>query len=74
MSMPTPKNSIPMSGAKGPHGFISMGGMFTLLKVRDNLTSYQDPGFYQSPTAELAALASDAELKRDGIVTPGAKP
>jgi hypothetical protein len=44
-----------------------MGGMFTLLKVRDGLTSYADPGFYKSPPAEAAVLASDVELKRDGI-------
>ena len=51
----------------GPHGYISMGGMFTLLKVREGLTSYADPGFYKSPAAERADLASEAELKRDGI-------
>ena len=67
MGMPMPKNSIPMVGAKGPHGYISMGGMFTLLKVRDGLTSYADPGFYQSPAAEIASLASASDLARDGI-------
>jgi FtsP/CotA-like multicopper oxidase with cupredoxin domain len=69
MGMPVPKNSIPMVGAQGPHGYITMGGMFTMLKVRDGLTSYADPGFYQSPPAELATAASAAELKRDGIQT-----
>jgi Heavy metal binding domain len=48
-----------------------MGGMFTLLKVRDGLTSYADPGWYSGPKSELADLASEAELKRDGI-TPAA--
>jgi FtsP/CotA-like multicopper oxidase with cupredoxin domain len=67
MGMPVPKNSIPMVGAQGPHGYISMGGMFTMLKVRDGLTSYADPGFYKSPPAELASLASASELARDGI-------
>jgi FtsP/CotA-like multicopper oxidase with cupredoxin domain len=67
MGMPVPKNSIPMVGAQGPHGYISMGGMFTMLKVRDGLTSYADPGFYKSPPAELASLASASELTRDGI-------
>ena len=32
--MPVPKNSIPMVGARGPFDYITMGGMFTLLKVR----------------------------------------
>jgi FtsP/CotA-like multicopper oxidase with cupredoxin domain len=67
MGMPVPKNSIPMVGAQGPHGYISMGGMFTMLKVRDGLTSYADPGFYKSPPAEVASLASASDLKRDGI-------
>ncbi len=67
MGMPVPKNSIPMGGATGPRGFIMMGGMFTLLKVRDGLTSYADPGWYKGPPSELADLASDADLKRDGI-------
>jgi hypothetical protein len=67
MGMPVPKNSIPMVGAQGPHGYISMGGMFTMLKVRDGLTSDADPGYYKSPPAELASLAGEAELKRDGI-------
>jgi hypothetical protein len=67
MGMPVPKNSIPMGGAHGPRGYISMGGMFTLLKVRDGLSSYVDPGWYEGPPGELANLASDAELKRDAI-------
>jgi hypothetical protein len=70
MSMPVPKNSIPMGGAQGPRGFISMGGMFTLLKVRDGLSNYADPGWYTSPASEQASLASAAELKRDGIEEP----
>ncbi|HET7541639.1 MAG TPA: copper oxidase [Polyangiaceae bacterium] len=69
MGMPVPKNSIPMVGAEGPHGYISMGGMFTVLKVRDGLTSYADPGFYNSPAAEQATLASASDLQRDGIKT-----
>jgi len=30
-------------------GEAGMGGMFTILKVRDGLTNYADPGFYQHP-------------------------
>jgi FtsP/CotA-like multicopper oxidase with cupredoxin domain len=32
MGMPAPPNSIPMLGAPGKHGYIDMGGMFTILK------------------------------------------
>jgi manganese oxidase len=70
MGMPVPKNSIPMVGAKGPYDYITMGGMFTLLKVRTGLTSYADPGWYQHPPGERADLASQAELQRDGIKVP----
>jgi hypothetical protein len=67
MGMAVPKNSIPMVGAQGPYDYITMGGMFTLLKVRDQLTSYDDPGWYQSPPAERAQKASVRDLQRDGI-------
>ena len=46
--------SIPMLGAKGKHDYITMGGMFTVLKVRDGLTSYDDPGWYRHPPGTLA--------------------
>jgi FtsP/CotA-like multicopper oxidase with cupredoxin domain len=67
MGMPVPKNSIPMVGAEGPDGYITMGGMFTLLKVRNGLTSYADPGWYKHPPGEQVAHASSADLQRDGI-------
>jgi manganese oxidase len=69
MGMPVPKNSIPMVGAQGPYDYITMGGMFTLLKVRDELTSYDDPGWYQQPPNSMARAATLAELTRDGIAT-----
>jgi hypothetical protein len=67
--MPYPKNTISMKGAPGPFGdYISMGGLFTILKVRDRLTSYnEDPGWYQHPAGTVALKASDEELRRDGI-------
>jgi len=65
--MPVPKNSIPMLGGKGPYDSITMGGMFTLVKVRDTLQSDADPGFYEHPAGTRADVASAAELTRDGI-------
>jgi len=65
MGMPVPRNSIPMLGAPGKHGYIDMGGMFTILKVRENLTTYDDPGWYENPPGTLAELASREELQRD---------
>jgi FtsP/CotA-like multicopper oxidase with cupredoxin domain len=68
MGMPVPKNSIPMVGAKGPKDYITMGGMATIVKVREDLKSYdQDPGWYQAPPGTIASPADPAELKRDGI-------
>jgi manganese oxidase len=68
MAMPQPANSIAMLGGKGPHGTIDMGGMFTLLKIRDRLTGDGDPGWYEPPPADAAVEATADELARDGIV------
>jgi manganese oxidase len=65
MGMPVPSNSIPMLGAQGKHDYIDMGGMFTIVKVRENLTNYDDPGWYENPPGTLAGLASKEELQRD---------
>jgi FtsP/CotA-like multicopper oxidase with cupredoxin domain len=69
MGMPVPPNSIPMVGGKGKYDTITMGGMFTVLKVRDRLASYDDPGWYDMPPGTLASQASDVDLQRDGIDT-----
>jgi FtsP/CotA-like multicopper oxidase with cupredoxin domain len=65
MGMPVPRNSIPMVGAPGKHDYIDMGGMFTIVKVRANLTSYDDPGWYENPPGTLATLAGNEEMQRD---------
>jgi len=70
MGMPVPPNSIPMIGGKGQYDPITMGGMFSILKVRDNLQSYDDPGWYQHPPGTLASLATSSDLQRDGIEVP----
>lgn len=68
MKMPVPSNSIPMSGGPGPFGSITMGGMFTIVKVRENLKSYdEDPGWYDNPPGTVADKASAEDLARDGI-------
>jgi hypothetical protein len=67
--MPYPRNTIAMKGATGPFGdYISMGGLLTILKVRDRLPGHDaDPGWYQHPPGTVAVRAGDAELARDGI-------
>ena len=65
--MQMPENSIPMVGAPGPHDYIGMGGLFTMFKVREDITSYEDPGWYNAPEGTQAKVASRADLRRDGI-------
>jgi manganese oxidase len=67
MKMPLPKNSISMMGLPGKHGMIDMGGMFTVLKIRDKLVGDTDPGWYDAPAGSTAVEATAADLARDGI-------
>jgi manganese oxidase len=67
MKMQQPKNSISMLGGQGKHGMIDMGGMFTVLKIRDKLAADADPGWYDAPAGTTASEASAADLARDGI-------
>ena len=54
MEMGRPRNTLPMMTGNGPLGPIEMGGMFTILKVREGLTSYDDPGWYAYPEGTRA--------------------
>jgi hypothetical protein len=56
MSMPLPENTLPMMGGAGPYGSIDMGGMFTVIKIREGLArdDYRDPGWYQAPKGSVA--------------------
>jgi FtsP/CotA-like multicopper oxidase with cupredoxin domain len=67
MGMRVPRNSIPMVGGMGPFDPISMGGMFTILKVREELSGDGDPGWYEHPEGTVANLARKEDLSRDGI-------
>jgi hypothetical protein len=57
---PGPVNTLPMMTGVGPHGNLEMGGMFVLVKVRDELApgDYRDPGWYRSEEGENARLVS----------------
>lgn len=70
MGMAVPENSIPMVGARGPFDYVTMGGMFTILKVRADLARVpEDGGWYQHPPGTVAEPATPEELARDGIRT-----
>jgi len=53
MEMGRPRNTLPMMTGEGPFGAVEMGGMFTILKVRANITTYDDPGWYKHPEGTL---------------------
>jgi hypothetical protein len=56
MQMPLPENTLPMMTGRGPFGNIEMGGMFTVIKVREGLArgDYHDPGWYRHPAGTVA--------------------
>ncbi len=65
MEMPLPVNTIPMMTGDGPYGSLEMGGMFTIFKVRDNLTSYADPGWYEHPPGTVAeSIDNEKNMKQ----------
>jgi FtsP/CotA-like multicopper oxidase with cupredoxin domain len=71
MEMPMPPNSLPMRGGHGPFSYIDMGGMFTILKVRDNPNRADPKGWYAHPAGTVAGPADPQQMRADGIHTPG---
>jgi hypothetical protein len=45
-----------MMSGEGPFGSLEMGGMFTVVKVRDGLSPdvWQVPGWYEHPAGSMA--------------------
>ena len=58
MHMGGPRNTLPMMSGQGPYGPVGMGGMFTVVKIRDGLTRYDDPAPYVPPKGTLASKVS----------------
>jgi FtsP/CotA-like multicopper oxidase with cupredoxin domain len=78
MSMPLPPNTLPMMTGTGQFGPIEMGGMFTVMKVREDLApnDYRDPGPYKFPQGTVAyavdaGAAGEAMRQPDAPETPG---
>ncbi len=67
MPMPMPENSLPMRGGPGPFGYIDMGGMFTILKVRDRVVGDERGRWFAHPAGTVATLADPARMRADGI-------
>jgi FtsP/CotA-like multicopper oxidase with cupredoxin domain len=58
--MQGPENTLPMMTGQGPFGPLEMGGMFTVVKVRDDLApgDFGDPGWYPNPAGTVARRVS----------------
>jgi FtsP/CotA-like multicopper oxidase with cupredoxin domain len=56
MEMALPDNTLPMMTGTGQYGPLEMGGMFTVVKVREGLArgDYKDPGPYKHPAGTRA--------------------
>jgi hypothetical protein len=63
--MQGPPNTLPMMAGRGPFGPIGMGGMFTMLKVRERLEPGEDPGWYDNPPGTVASPVGAAAVRRD---------
>ena len=70
MEMPLPDNTVPMMMGWGPFGPIEMGGMFSVVKVREGIgaNDYKDPGWYKHPEGTVAY-----EYKGEMDLTPARK-
>jgi len=68
MEMPIPDNTLPMMTGAGPFGPLEMGGMFTVVKVREGLArnDYKDPGWYRHPAGTVA-------YELNGVSPPAAR-
>jgi FtsP/CotA-like multicopper oxidase with cupredoxin domain len=67
--MPGPKNTLPMMMGQGPFGNLEMGGMFTVVKIRDDQPSgdYSDPGWYKNPKGTVAYRVSGPRNPRPEV-------
>jgi FtsP/CotA-like multicopper oxidase with cupredoxin domain len=84
MEMPLPDNTLPMMGGQGPFGSLEMGGMFTVVKVREGLArdDYKDPGWYKHPkdtvayewTGAAPQASRAAETRATGVTVRARKP
>jgi hypothetical protein len=76
MEMPMPDNTLPMMTGFGQFGPLEMGGMFTVMKVREGLAAndYRDPGNYVNPEGTVArevAIAAEPSVPRAGSPSTG---
>ncbi len=79
MEMPAPDNTLPMMTGSGQFGPIEMGGMFTVMKIREGLgrDDYSDPAPYKFPAGtvayEVEAPSEPPPKPADGAPSPHMK-
>jgi hypothetical protein len=56
MEMPLPDNTLPMMTGTGQFGALGMGGMVSVVMVREGLApnDYKNPGWYKHPSGTVA--------------------
>jgi hypothetical protein len=71
---------LPMMTGNGQFGPVEMGGMFTVMKIREDLArdDYRDPGPYKFPQGtiayEVSAPAAEPTRRQTPVTArPGAK-
>jgi FtsP/CotA-like multicopper oxidase with cupredoxin domain len=78
MQMPLPDNTLPMMTGFGQFGPLEMGGMFSVVKVREGLApgDYSDPGPYRNPEGTVAYEYKGAvdEPARRSEISPAGRP
>ncbi len=78
MGMQGPKNTLRMMGGDGPYGSIGMGGMFTTLKVHEDIPDFKtaeeynkqvklpgDFGWYKNPPGTVAEIVPQNSSEKD---------
>ena len=76
MNMKGPENTLPMMGGDGPFGSVSMGGMFTTIKVHKDVPYFKtaeeyteqvkrpgDLGWYDNPPGTIAESMNNSQTK-----------
>ena len=79
MGMSGPENTLPMMGGDGPFGMLGMGGMFTVLKVHDDMPRFasqedyaehirepKDGGWFRNPAGTVAESVTGKRPKQNG--------
>jgi FtsP/CotA-like multicopper oxidase with cupredoxin domain len=73
--MGKPRNTLMMGAGEGPFGSIFMGGMFSILKIREGLRSYEeDPGWYQYPAGTVASPVGERQAVAPTTILPPRRP